>query len=102
MEWVVIVSLALMDQRHLSDGTGCHDVVRCSSHLQWWSSHHLGHVTATLTDGASTVGVVACCPALIVVRSGMARMCLILSAVNFGTVPPNTLRRSTATAMERS
>jgi hypothetical protein len=32
----------------------------------------------------------------------MARMCLIFSDVVVVSVPPNTLRRSTATAMERS
>jgi hypothetical protein len=32
----------------------------------------------------------------------MACMCLILLADDFGTVPPNTLRRSAATAVERS
>jgi hypothetical protein len=32
----------------------------------------------------------------------MARMCLILSADDLVTVPPNTLKRSAATAMERS
>ncbi len=40
--------------------------------------------------------------AIIAVGSWMARMCLILSVDNFGTVPPNTLRRSAAAAMERS
>jgi hypothetical protein len=29
-------------------------------------------------------------------------MCLIVLADNFGTVPPNTLRRSAAAAMEKS
>jgi hypothetical protein len=62
----------------------------------------LGHGATTLADGASTVGGVAHCPAMIAVRSWMAQMCLILSAVDFGTVPPNTLRRSAAAAMERS
>jgi hypothetical protein len=32
----------------------------------------------------------------------MARMCLILLADDFDAVPPNTLRRSAATAVERS
>jgi hypothetical protein len=32
----------------------------------------------------------------------MARMCLILSADDFVTVPPNTLTRSAAAAKERS
>jgi hypothetical protein len=62
----------------------------------------LGHGATTLADDASTVGGVARCLAMIAVRSWMARMCLILSAVDFGTVPPNTLRRSAAAAMERS
>jgi hypothetical protein len=62
----------------------------------------LGHGATTLEVGASTVCGVVCCPAMIAVSSWMARMCLILSAVNFGTVPPNTRRRSAAAAMERS
>jgi hypothetical protein len=62
----------------------------------------LGHGTTTLADGASTVGGVARCLVMIAVSSLMALMCLILSAVAFGTVPPNTLRRSAAAAMERS
>ncbi len=62
----------------------------------------LGHGATTLRVGASTVGGSVCCPAMIAVSSRMACMCLILLADNFGTVPPNTLRRSAATAMERS
>jgi hypothetical protein len=62
----------------------------------------LRHGATNLGVGASTVGGVACCPAMIAVSSLMARMCLILSAVDFGSVPPNTLRRSAAAAMERS
>jgi hypothetical protein len=62
----------------------------------------LGHGATTLIVGASTVGGFVCCPAMIAVSSWMARMCLILSADDFGTVPPNTLRRSAAAAMERS
>jgi hypothetical protein len=69
-----------------------------------------GGVVATLRHGAttlglgasSTVGGVVRCPAMIAVSSWMAWMCFILSAVDFGTVPPNTLRRSAAAAMERS
>ncbi len=61
----------------------------------------LGHGATTLGVGASTLGGVVCCPAMIVVRSWMARMCLIFSAVDVGTVPPNILRRSAATAMEK-
>jgi hypothetical protein len=62
----------------------------------------LGHGATTLGFGASTFGGVLCCPAMIAVSSWMARMCLIFAEVNDGTVPPNTLRRSSATAMERS
>jgi hypothetical protein len=62
----------------------------------------LGHGATTLGVGASTVGGSVCCPAMIAVSSRMARMCLILLADDFSTVPPNTLRRSAATAMERS
>ena len=62
----------------------------------------LGRGAITFADGASTVGGVTRCPAMISVRSWMAQICLILSAVDFGTVPPNTLRRSAAAAMERS
>jgi hypothetical protein len=63
----------------------------------------LGHGATILGVGASTVGgSVLCCPAMIAVSSRMARMCMILSANNFGTVPPNNLRRSAAAAMERS
>jgi hypothetical protein len=62
----------------------------------------LGHGATTLGVGASNVGRYVCCPAMIAVSSWMARMCLILSADNFGTVPPNTLRRSDVAAMERS
>jgi hypothetical protein len=62
----------------------------------------LGHGATTLRVGASTVGGVVCCPAMIAVSFWMAWMCLILSEVAFGTVPPNTLRSSAATAMVRS
>ncbi len=62
----------------------------------------LGHGATTLAISASTVGGVVCCPAMIAVSSWMAWMCLILSAVDFDTVPPNTLRRSAAAAMDRS
>jgi hypothetical protein len=61
----------------------------------------LGHGATTLRVGASTVGGFVCCPAMIAVSSRMAHMCLILLADDFGTVPPNTLRRSAAAAMER-
>ncbi len=61
----------------------------------------LGHGATTLGDGTPTVGGSVCCPAMIAVSSRMARMCLILSMDDFGTVPPNTLRRSAAAAMER-
>jgi hypothetical protein len=59
----------------------------------------LGHGATTLGVGASTVRGFVCCPAMIAVSSWMARMCLILLVDNFGTVPPNTLRRSAATTM---
>jgi hypothetical protein len=62
----------------------------------------LGHGATTLGVGASTVGGFVCCPSMIAVSSWIARMCLIFSADNFGTVPPNILRRSAAAAMERS
>ncbi len=62
----------------------------------------LGHGATTLRVGASTVGGVICFPAMIAVRSWMAWMCLIFLADNFGTVPPNTLRRSAAAAIEMS
>jgi hypothetical protein len=62
----------------------------------------LGHGATTLRDGASTVGGSVHCTAMIGVSYRMAHMCLIMSADKFGTVPPNTLRRSAATAMERS
>jgi hypothetical protein len=62
----------------------------------------LGHGATTLGFGASTVGGVICCPVMIAVSSWMARMCLVLSAVDFGTVPPNTLRRFAATVIDRS
>jgi hypothetical protein len=61
----------------------------------------LGHGPTTLGVGASTVGGVICCPAMIVVSSWLARMCLIFSAVNVSKVHPNILKRVT-TAMERS
>jgi hypothetical protein len=62
----------------------------------------LGHGATTLGVGTSTVGGFVHCPAMIAVSSWMARMCLILSAEILVTVPPNTLRRSAAAAMERS
>ncbi len=62
----------------------------------------LRHGATTLGVGASTVGGFVHCPAMIVVSSWMAPMCLIFSADDFITVPPNTLRRSAAAAMERS
>ncbi len=62
----------------------------------------LGHGATTLGVGTFTVGGSVHCPAMIAVSSRMARMCLILSADNFGTLTPNTLRRSAAAAMERS
>jgi hypothetical protein len=62
----------------------------------------LGHGATTLGFGAYTVGGVVCCPAMIAVSSWMAWMCLLFSAINVSTVPPNTLRRSAATAMELS
>jgi hypothetical protein len=62
----------------------------------------LRHSATTLGVGASTVGGFIRCPAMIPVSSWMARMYLILLADNSGTVPPNTLRRSAAAAMERS
>ncbi len=62
----------------------------------------LGHGVTTLGVGASTVGGFVCCPAIIAVSPWMACMCLILLADDFGTVRPNTLRRSAAAALERS
>jgi hypothetical protein len=62
----------------------------------------LGHGATILGVGASTVGGSARCPVMIGVSSWMAHMCLILSAGDFGTVPPNTLRRSAAAAMEQT
>jgi hypothetical protein len=62
----------------------------------------LGGGATTLGVGASTVGGSVCCLAMIAVSSRMARMCLILFVDYLGTVPPNTLRRSTAAEMERS
>jgi hypothetical protein len=62
----------------------------------------LGHGVTTLGVSVSTVGGSVRCPTMIAVSSRMARMCLISLEDNFGTVPPNTLRRSAAAAMERS
>jgi hypothetical protein len=62
----------------------------------------LGHGATTLGVGASTMGASVRCPVMIVVSSRMARLCLIFLVDDFGTVPPNTLRRSAAAAMERS
>ncbi len=62
----------------------------------------LGHGATTLGVGASTVGGFIRCLAMIAVSSWMACMHLIFLADNFVTVPPNILRRSAATAMERS
>jgi hypothetical protein len=56
----------------------------------------------TLIASDSTVGGVTCCPAMIAVSSWMAWVCLIFSVVDVGTLPPITLRRSAAAAMERS
>ncbi len=64
------------------------------------TTHGVG--VSTLGVGASTVGGVVRCPAMIAVSFWMAWMCLILSAVNFGTEPPNTLKRSAAAEMERA
>ncbi len=47
----------------------------------------LGRGANTLGVGASTVGGSVCCPAMILVSFQMARMCLILSVDNVGTVP---------------
>jgi hypothetical protein len=60
------------------------------------------HGATTLRDGASTVDVSVCLPAMIAVSFRMACTCLILSADNLGTVLPNTLRRSAAAAMDGS
>ena len=62
----------------------------------------LRHGATTLGVGASTVGVSARLPATIVVSFWMDCSCLILLADDLGTVPPNTLRRSAAAAMDRS
>ena len=62
----------------------------------------LRHGATPLGVGASTVGGVVHCSAMIAVSSWMARICFIFSAVDVGTVPPNTLRRSAVTTMERS
>ncbi len=62
----------------------------------------LGHGATTLGVGVSTVSGVICCPAMFAVSFWMARMCVILLADVFGTVPQNTLKRSAAAAMERS
>jgi hypothetical protein len=52
----------------------------------------LGLGATTLVVGASTVGGVAPCPAMIVVSSWMAWMCLIFAVVDVGTLPPIILR----------
>ncbi len=62
----------------------------------------LRHGATNLGVGASTVGGFVHCLAMIVVSSWIARMCLILLVDDCGTVHLNTLRRSAATAMERS
>jgi hypothetical protein len=62
----------------------------------------LGRGATTLGVDTSTVGGVLFFPVMIAVSSWMARMCMIFSVVDVGTVPPNTLRRSAAVAMERS
>ena len=62
----------------------------------------LRHGATTLGVGASTIGVFICLPAMITVSFRMACTCLILLADNLGKVPPNTLRRSAAAAMDRS
>ncbi len=61
-----------------------------------------GGVVTTLGVGASTIGGVICCLAMIPASNWMSRMCSILSVVDLGSVPPNTLRRSAAATMERS
>ncbi len=62
----------------------------------------LRHGATTLRVGAFTVGVSVCLPAMIGVSFRMSCTCLILLADDLGTVPPNTLRRSAAAAMDRS
>jgi hypothetical protein len=62
----------------------------------------VGHGATTLGVGASTVGGVICCLAMIAISFWMAQTCYIFSAANVSTVPPNTLRRSAAAVMERS
>jgi hypothetical protein len=61
----------------------------------------LGIGATTLVVGASTVGGVAPCPAMIAVSSWMAWMCLIFAADNVGTLSPITLRWYSAAVMER-
>jgi hypothetical protein len=51
----------------------------------------LAYGATTLVVGASAVGGSVHCPAMIAVSFRMAHMCLILSADNFGTVPPKYL-----------
>jgi hypothetical protein len=50
-----------------------------------------GGVVTTLGHGATTVGGVVCCSAMIAVSSWTARMCLILSAVDFWYSTPKYL-----------
>ncbi len=102
VEWVVIACMALMDQFHLSDGIGIMTLFDVVATLGCGVVATLGHEAITLGVGASTVGGVVHCSAMIAVSSWMARICFIFSAVDVGTVPPNTLRRSAATAMESS
>ncbi len=85
VEWVAIACMVLMEQWHLSDGTGCCDVLDVVDTLGGGVVTTLGHGATTLRFGASTVGGVLHCPAMILVSSWIARMCLIMSSVNFGT-----------------
>jgi hypothetical protein len=62
----------------------------------------LRHGATTLVVGASTVGVSILLLAMIAVSFQMACTCLNLLADDLGTVPPKTLRRSAAAAMDRS
>ncbi len=62
----------------------------------------LRHGATTLGVGASTVGVSVCLLAMIAGSFRMACTCMILSTDNLGTIPPNTLRRSVAAAIDRS
>ena len=46
--------------------------------------------------------IVACCPAMIAVRSSMALIYLRFAVADVGTVVPSACRRSAAATMERS